>query len=62
VLLPLKEFDFTHKIAVHIRLGDYGSNSLPINYYVNLIEQVHKAKPQFEFLIFGSSGKWSDER
>lgn len=56
ILAPVESFDFTGKIAVHIRLGDYGLASLPISYYKTLIEQVHRVKPQYTFLIF-SDGK-----
>lgn len=57
ILAPIKAFDFTNKIAVHIRLGDYTpEHRLPLSYYKSMIEQIHKAKPQYEFLIF-SDGK-----
>ena len=57
ILEPVKTFDFTNKIAVHIRLGDYNAeNRLPIAYYKDLIEQIYQEKPEYEFLIF-SDGK-----
>lgn len=57
ILATVKAFNFTNKIAVHIRLGDYSpENRLPLSYYKSLIEQIHKAKPQYEFLVF-SDGK-----
>lgn len=60
ILKSVNAFDFTKKIAVHIRLGDYTpENRLPISYYKNLIVQIHKAKPDYTFLIF-SDGKDSE--
>lgn len=52
IIAPVLAFDFTYKIAVHIRLGDYKAHRLPMQYYITLIEQIHKVKPEYEFLIF----------
>lgn len=53
ILKAVDSFDFTNKIAVHIRLGDYTpENRMPISYYKQLIEQIHAEKPQYEFLVF----------
>ena len=58
-LKSVDAFDFTDKIAVHVRLGDYGSSSLPISYYKGIVEQVHAAKPSHRFLLF-SDGRESE--
>lgn len=59
ILDKVDAFDFTNTIAVHVRLGDFGANSLPISYYKSLIEQIHDRMPQYRFLLF-SDGKDSE--
>lgn len=59
ILEKVESFDFTDTIAVHVRMGDYGNNSLPISYYKALISQIHERNPQYRFLLF-SDGKESE--
>ncbi len=50
-------YNFSKKIAVHIRMGDYGPSSrMPLDYYKSLVEKIHEQKTEYEFLIF-SDGK-----
>lgn len=59
ILDKIEAFDFKNTIALHVRLGDFGVNSLPISYYKSLIQQVHERMPQYRFLLF-SDGKDSE--
>lgn len=63
VLVQLDGVDFSKKIAVHIRLGDYSSkNRIPIEWYRNLVVQIHDRLPDYEFLVFseGSDSELKD--
>lgn len=55
ILDKVYAFDFSNTIAVHVRLGDFGSNSLPIAYYKQQIEQIHKRLLLYRFLLFSDS-------
>lgn len=52
IIQPLSSFDFSKSIALHVRLGDYGNRSLPINYYKRIVQQIHLNLPQYKFLLF----------
>lgn len=52
--------ELTNSVAVHIRLGDYTSvNRIPISWYVEIINEIHKIAPDREILIF-SDGTTSE--
>lgn len=54
--------DFSNTIAIHVRLGDYGTSSpwsTPIKWYASLIDQMKEVNPQLNFAIFSDG---SDEQ
>ncbi len=49
--------NFTHCVAVHVRLGDYPENvRVPIEWYKQKINNLQKANPEYKFYVF-SDGK-----
>lgn len=53
----VNEYDFTNKVAVHIRLGDYPENvRVPISWYKEKIVAISTKHSEYKFCIF-SDGK-----
>lgn len=52
-LETVDNFDFYHKIAVHIRFGDYAENKRQgIEWYCRIVQQIHNKMPDYTFLLF----------
>lgn len=57
LLKVVNEYDFTNKVAVHIRLGDYPENvRVPMSWYKDKVAFISTKHPEYKFCIF-SDGK-----
>lgn len=53
VLSVVNATDFTNKIAVHVRLGDYSEDRrVPLDWYKTMIESLLSKNKSFEFFLF----------
>ena len=52
-LKELEGFDFSNCVAIHVRLGDYTSDSrISINWFIGVINHLHDNNPTLKFLLF----------